>query len=63
MLEYVYNSVEIEQVTRINMQFAPSWLIYKAVKEELIINWTESYESVRETDVPMDSNFIDSRFL
>lgn len=37
-----------------SMESAPPWILDKAVKDEIEINWNERFEKILESDVPVE---------
>lgn len=51
------------QVSGSEMQFAPPWILDRAVKREIAENWTEAYEPVHRGQLQKGANIISSHFV
>lgn len=52
-----------KHLTRSKMECAPSWLLDKALKEEVEVNWRETHEEVDERNIMDNANVIPSHVV
>lgn len=50
-------------MTRNKIEFAPPWIVDKAVRIEVDENWDGAYEEIHENDVDRSSNIIGAHFV
>lgn len=62
-LDILYGIVGSKTLKRKELDLAPSWLLDKAISEEVDSNWADAYEVVHEKDVPEDANVIGSHII
>lgn len=63
VLASIYEVIGSDQVTRKRMECAPQWILDKAVRSELEVNWKDAYVPIIESDVPRKANVITSHFV
>lgn len=51
------------QVSSNDVQFAPPWLLSRAIEAEYRDNWSEAYIPVHKRDMPRDANIITSHWV
>lgn len=62
-LNEIYDIVGSKQLTRSKMACAPSWLLDKALQEELSSNWSDTHDEVDERQIKRDANVIPSHVV
>ena len=62
-LREIYHTIGNRQVTSRDLEFAPAWVIQKAMQKEHRNNWQDAYEEINDKDVPRNSNIISSHAL
>lgn len=62
-LDKLYEIIRPKPHTRKALEAAPSWLLKKAMKDEIEINWTGTYEVILDTAFPTGSNVIGSHII
>lgn len=62
-LEKIYVILGSRQVTRKGMEYATSWLIQKAVREEVDTNWDDTYKEIAGKYVPLSSTVTGAHFV
>lgn len=55
-IDETYNHIASKQVHRMQLEFAPMWLIKEAFEKEHDENWIGAYTKVEETRVPLQAN-------
>lgn len=63
ILNEMFEQVGLQQVSRANLQFAPSWVLDEALASEHSSNWADAYEEVDERYVPWNANVVTSHVV
>lgn len=62
-LNEIYKVIGVKQLTRSKMACALSWILYKALQEELDTNWKDTHIEVDERDIEQHANVIPSHVV
>lgn len=62
-LDEIHEVIGSKQVTRSYLTFAPPWILRDALRSEHDTDWLDSYEEVKECDVPRTGNVINSHVV
>lgn len=63
VLNYIESLIGKRQVSGGEMEFAPPWILDRAVKQEVDDNWVDAYEPVHRAQLPRNANIISSHFV
>lgn len=63
VLDEIYEQIGSQQVTKRQLEFAPSWVCQKAFNKEFEDNWRGAFQEIHEEDIPMDANIIRSHVV
>lgn len=62
-LQPINNRLGNRQLDTSQISFAPSWLLYEAIEEEIRQNWQKAHEVVGVNSLPPDANDIASNVV
>lgn len=63
VLRHINEKIGGRQVTEREIEFAPEWLLQKAVVKEYRDNWESAYKKIEWKEIPRDGNIISSHVV